>query len=260
MIKILTGWSNAGGSTEMFIRLTNELNKKGHDTTLYGPHDWHLDKCKSGKLDNTLKINKDDQIISHFLQLGNRPDAKRVILSCHEKDLFKVGEVKQYWDEVVFLNEVHREYHNQYKNDFTIIPNLKGNLVQGDKTGLEKIAGIIGSFDLNKQTHISIKRAIDDGCEKVYLFGEPNTPYFNQYVEPFCDKDIIVKGFVSDKQAMYDSIGVAYLSSISEVAPLVKDECEQTGTIFKGNDNTNYAVNNFTNDEIIDKWLKVLEV
>lgn len=56
MVKILSGWSNKGGSTFAFINLTNELNKNGIDTTFYGPHNWHLDKCKSGLLDNTLHL------------------------------------------------------------------------------------------------------------------------------------------------------------------------------------------------------------
>ena len=84
MVKILSGWSNKGGSTFAFIKLTNELNNAGIDTTFYGPHEWHLDKCKSGLLNNNFKTNKDDILIVHFLNLGQRPDVKKVILSCHE--------------------------------------------------------------------------------------------------------------------------------------------------------------------------------
>jgi len=50
MVKIVSGWSNRGGSTFAFINLTNALNKAGYDTTFYGPHEWHLDKCKSGRM------------------------------------------------------------------------------------------------------------------------------------------------------------------------------------------------------------------
>ena len=50
-IKILSGWSNVGGSTTAFINLCNLLNSEGYDCTFYGPHDWHIDKCKSGKLE-----------------------------------------------------------------------------------------------------------------------------------------------------------------------------------------------------------------
>ena len=56
MIKIISGWSDKGGSTFAFINLTNTLNEYGYDATFYGPHTWHLDKCKSGILDNSLTI------------------------------------------------------------------------------------------------------------------------------------------------------------------------------------------------------------
>ena len=259
MIKIITGWSNKGGSTTAFIALTNALNEAGYDTTLYGPHDWHLGKCKSGMLDGNFKIERNDKVIAHFLQLPARPLCRKIILACHEKDLYRVGQVKQFWDDVVFINEKHKLYHNDYKGKSRIIPNLKASFNKSDKTGLEKVAGIIGSFDENKQTHISIQRALDDGMEKVYLFGEPNTPYYDKYVRPMCSDKVIVKGFLEDKQALYDMIGCVYHSSISEVACLVKDECETTGTIFHGNEVTNNPPNLLTNEEIIAKWVKALK-
>ena len=260
MIKIITGWSNKGGSTTAFIALTNALNNAGYNTALYGPHSWHLDKCKSGLLDNTFRLDRDDKLIAHFIELPERPLVRKVLLSFHEKDLFKVGQKHQYWDEVIFINQRHRDYHSDYTGKFRIIPNLKAPLIKKDKTGLEKIAGVIGSFDENKQTHISIERALNDGCDVVYLFGEPNTPYFDSMVKPLCNDKVIVKGFLEDKQAMYDMIGCVYHSSISEVACLVKDECESTGVIFNGNEATNNPPNLLTNEEIIKKWIKALKI
>ena len=260
MVKIVSGYSEKGGSTSAFIDLTNEFNRCGIDTTFYGPHKWHLDKCKSGLLDSGFIVNKDDILICHFLQLPSRPAAKKVILSCHEKNLYEVSKIKQFWDEVIFLNQRHKDYHNEYNGKFTIIPNLKKQFIFRDKTGLEKIAGIIGSFDENKQTHISIQRALADGCEKVYLFGEPRGFYYDKYVRPLIDEKVILKGFVEDKQSMYDMIGCVYHSSKSEVACLVKDECESTGVIFNGNEATDNPPVLLTNDEIIEKWLKLLEL
>jgi hypothetical protein len=258
MVKIVSGWSNKGGSTTAFINLTNALNTQGINTTFYGPHSWHLDKCQSGILDNSLTIEEDDILIVHFLNLPSRPKCKKVILGCHEKNLFEVGKIKQFWDFVIFLNERHRTYHNEYKNDFYIIPNLKENLIHRDKTGLEKIAGIIGSFDENKQTHVSIQRALADGCDKVYLFGEPSGTYYEKYVKPLISDNVILKGFTENKQDMYDSIGCVYHSSLSEVACLVKDECETTGVVFNGTEVTNNPPVLLTNEEIIDKWIKIL--
>jgi hypothetical protein len=258
MIKIVSGWSNKGGSTFCFIRLTNELNKIGLKTKFYGPHPWHLDKCESGMLDNSLTIDDDDILICHFLHLPKRPNCKRVILACHEKNLFEVGSVKQYWDEVVFLNENHRKYHNKYDGSFVIIPNLKEPLIKNNKNGLEKIAGVIGSFDDNKQTHVSIQRALSDGCEKVFLFGEPQGEYYEKYVKNLISDNVIIKGFIENKQAMYDSIGCVYHSSKSEVACLVKDECESTGVVFNGTEVTNNPPILLSNDEIITKWKETI--
>lgn len=260
MIKIISGWSNKGGSTTAFIELTNALNIAGYNTIFYGPHSWHLDKCQSGLLDDKFKIEREDKIIAHFLQLPSRPIARKVLLSCHEKNLFPVGKITPFWDEVIFINQKHREYHSDYNGKFRIIPNLKDEkLIKKDKTGLEKIAGIIGSIDENKQTHISIKRALDDGCDKIYLFGETN-PYYETYVKPMLSDKVILMGFSDNKQDMYDSIGHAYLSSKSEVATLVKDECESTGVIFHGNDIMDNPPNLLSNEEIIKKWIKALKV
>jgi glycosyltransferase involved in cell wall biosynthesis len=258
-IKILTGWSNKGGSTTAFIRLTNALNKHGLDVTLYGPHDYHLDKCKSDILNNFI-AEPDDIVIVHFLRLPERPKVKKVILACHEKDLFKVGEIRQFWDVVVFLNERHREYHKSYTNKFTIIPNLKEVIPVKlrDEDG-DYIAGIIGSFDENKQTHVSIQRALHDGCDKVYLFGDPNTEYFNSKIKPLLSDKVILKGFMESKEDMYSLIDCVYHSSLSEVACLVKDECEALDIPFNGNQATSTPVSQLSNDEVINLWVKLFE-
>jgi len=260
-IKIITGWSNKGGSTFAFINLVNKLNEKGYNTTLYGPHDWHLDKCKSDLLQN-YKTEKSDTLIVHFLQLQNRPDCKKVIFNCHEKDVYEVGQVKQFWDKVVFVNEKQRKYHKQFNGVYECIPNFKENLEKKEKSkGVEKIAGVVGSIDLNKQTHISIQRALSEGYEKVYLFGNvTNQSYYETEVKPLLNENVIEYGFTNSKQEMYDLVNTMFLSSYSEVASLVKDECETTGTLFRGNHATNSDSEKLTNDEILDRWVKVLDL
>lgn len=259
-IKIVTGWSDRGGSTNAFIALTNALNKAGYDATLYGPHPWHLDKCKAKIFNEEFKALPTDRMIVHFMQLPTRPNAGKVVLACHEKNLYEVGSVYQFWDEVVFLNERHKQYHSTYTGKSVIIPNLRESFIRKDKSGLEKIAGIIGSFDDNKQTHVSIQRALNDGCEKVYLFGDPHGAYYDTFVKPMLNDKVIVHGFSTDKQAMYDMIGCVYHSSKSEVACLVKDECEATGVIFNGNEATDNPPVLLSNDEILAEWIKLLEL
>lgn len=260
MIKIASGWSDKGGSTSAFIDLTNQLNTCGYETVFYGPHDWHLDKCKSGKLQDII-INKDDVLICHFLQLPSRPLAKKVILHCHEKWWFMVGDIKQYWDSVVFLHTAHRDYHIKYQGDFTIIPNLKPDLISIEKDNLELIAGIIGSIEDRKQTHKSIQRALADGCTHIKLFGQiSDQDYFDKFVKPLLNDTIELMGHSNNKQTMYDSIGRVYHSSKGEVACLVKDECYLTNTKFFGNEETENEVSTLSNDEIIKLWIKLLEI
>jgi hypothetical protein len=261
MIKIVSGYSEKGGSTSAFIDLTNELNRNGIDTTFYGPHAWHLDKCKSGILDSSFVVDPSDILVCHFLQLPSRPNAKKVFLSCHEKWWFKVGEIKQYWDTAIFLHDAHREYHSDYKGDFTIIPNLKPDLKPIDKENLDLVAGIIGSIEDRKQTHLSIQRALADGCEKIRIFGHiGDEPYYEKYVKHLLNDKIEIVGFSTNKQEMYNSIGRVYHSSKGEVACLVKDECYLTNTKFFGNEETENEVSILSNIEIIDAWKKILEI
>lgn len=260
MIKIISGYTDKGGSTTAFINLTNILNKNGIDCTFYGNQPWHLDKCKSGKLSD-LVVDPDDRIIAHFLQLENRPPAKKVVLSCHEKWWFPVGKVKQYWDEVIFLHQAHRDYHSDYYGKYVIIPNIKEPLISKSKEDLDSIAGIIGTIEDRKQTHVSIQRAMKDKCKKIYLFGHiGDQKYFDAYVKPLLNPRIEMIGHTTDKQGMYDMIGRVYHSSKGEVACLVKDECYLTNTKFFGNEETENEVSTLTNDEIIELWKKTLEL
>jgi hypothetical protein len=177
---------------------------------------------------------------------------------CHEKWWFMVGEVKQYWDEVVFLHDAHRNYHNSYTGEFRIIPNLKPDLKSKEKDDLDLIAGIVGTIEDRKQTHKSIQRAMADGCKKIRLFGQiGEQEYFERYVKPIMSEEVELVGFSTDKQAMYDSVGRVYHSSKGEVACLVKDECYLTNTKFFGNEETENEVSTLTNDEIITLWLKL---
>jgi hypothetical protein len=258
-IKIISGHSEKGGSTTAFINLTNELNKNDYDCTFYGPHSWHLSKCKSGLL-NDLKLDTNDIIICHFINLPERPKVKKVIFSLHEKNLFEIADIKPFWDELVFINEEQRQYHNRYNGTYSIIPNLKEHLDLIEKPELDLVAGVIGTIDVNKQTHTSIQRAINDGCEKVLVFGSvSDDKYYEEMVKPLFSDKVIYVGHTDNKQDMYNSIGRVYHSSISEVACLIKDECKTTNTKFFGNDATTPDVSSLTNDEVINEWSNIFK-
>lgn len=260
MIKIISGYTDKGGSTTAFINLTNYFNSVGLDCKLYGNQPWHLDKCKSGLM-NELTIEPDDRLITHFLQLQERPNAKKVVLACHEKWWYQVGKVKQFWDTAIFLHQQHRDYHSDYKGDFVIIPNIKEQLISKDKSDLDLVAGIIGTIEDRKQTHVSIQRAIKDRCKKIYLFGHiGDQAYFDANVKPLLNPRIEMVGHTTDKQAMYDMVGRVYHSSKGEVACLVKDECYMTNTKFFGNQETENEISILTNDVIVELWKKTLEL
>ena len=264
MIKLLTGWSNPGGSTVALIRLTNTLNVLGFPAALYGPHEWHLSKCP-GELLCHYSSNHDDRLIVHFLGYQQRPDAARVLLACHEKELYSVAEQNQFWDECIFLNHKHRRYHGMYTGAFRIIPNLKEELAQVCKNpGALKTVGVIGSIDRNKQTHISIKKALNDGFDQVLLFGQvTDYEYYHQEVAPLIREypGVVVEyGYFENKSVMYSMVGTVYLSSVSEVAPLVKDECSTTGTPFVGSGACDADALDMANEAIIQAWINALEL
>lgn len=260
MIKILTGWSNEGGSTTAFINLTNAFNERGIDCILYGPHEWHLNKCRSD-LSKNFKMDVNDNVIFHFVSIENRPNVKKAILSCHETNVFEVSKVKRFWDEVVFVTKDQRSYHKDYNGPFRIIPNIIEDIKVNKKENLDKIAAVIGSIDQNKQTHVSIFRALKDQCEKILLYGKiTDNEYFNTQIKPLLSDRVQYMGFVENKSDIYDNVGRVYLSSKKEVAPLVRDECLTTDTKFFGNDMTNGNHYDFTNDDIIELWCNIFNI
>ena len=240
MIKIITGWSNQGGSTTAHINLCNLFNENGIDCTLYGGQPWHLDKCRSGTLEDIGEID--------------------------EKDLFPVNklDLSQY-DCVQFLNEQQRDWHLKDMTEevtHVIIPNVYDTLQKSKKThSTREVAGVIGSIDKNKNTHISIEKALSDGFKKVLLFGKlTDFEYFKESVEPLLNENVVLAGYIEDKQKMYDMVGTVYLSSDSECAPLVKGECKLTGTKFRGNENTRGAADPAPKEAILAMWKKCLEL
>lgn len=263
MIKIISGWSNPGGSTTAFINLCNLFNKNGYDCTFYGPHDWHLDKC-SGDMLHHCHLKEDDTIIYHFLDVfRERPPVKKFVLSLHEKDLYNLN-VKEHnmFDTIHFLNEEQIEWHggkDKFKNYF-ISPNTHDNLVPSPKLDL-KVGGVIGTIDHNKQTHKSIERALNDGCERVHVYGSiTDQSYYNNYVSKYeTHKKVCLHGFAGNKQNVYDSVTDVYQSSLSENASFVRDECILTNVNFHGNENIVEQVI-LTNKDVLKIWVKELEL
>jgi hypothetical protein len=263
MIKIVSGWSNPGGSTTAFINLCNLFNENGYDCTFYGPHSWHLDKCKSDNIQN-IKLTSEDIIIYHFLDVFKiRPPVKKFVLSLHEKDLYRLStKPVEIFDTIHFLNEEQVEWHDPQDElqDLFICPNAHDFLNPSTKKK-ERAAAIIGNVDENKQVHTSVRRALEDGHKYIYLYGNNHDPvYWDKFVQPLIDTKLVThKGFTTDKQSMYDSVTDVYHSSLSENASLVRDECIMTNVKFHGNENNVDQVI-WTNEEVMNEWIEVLEL
>ena len=93
------------------------------------------------------------------------------------------------------------------------------------------------------------------------MYGEvTDKDYYEDKVKPLLNDKVIQMGHCGDKQEMYNSVESVFLSSDSEVAPLVKGECNLTGTNFYGNKNTEGSAYPVDRKEILDMWVKALEL
>jgi len=258
MIKIITGYSNPGGSTVALKNLCKEFNNRNIECHMYGPHDWHLQFGKEFKPLNQLSLLNEDRIICHFLDLG--VPVKNCIFSCHEMWWFDFKSTSKFYDKVQFLTQKQADYHNTVK-DYILIPNVKEKIIINRDDSILNVAGVIGAVEKRKNTSESIKRAIQDGCDKVLLFGPIlDQSYFQRTVLPLLSDKVIHMGYEKNKEMIYSKIDRVYHMSNGEVASLVKDECYTTGTLFFGNENTDNEVSPLTNDEIINLWKKELNV
>jgi len=261
MIRIISGWSNPGGSTTAFINLTNALNEVGYETIFCGPHNWHLNKCRAEQTvpGTKLKIHKDDSLIIHFMnKFQVRPPVKKFILSSHEQDILPIKNLNyKIFDKIHFVSTHQKEYHDVDHPHF-ILPNILDDLKPGNKPN-SKVGGIIGSIDGNKRVHQSIRNALKDGCEKVLIFGNISDPwYWQNKVKCLIDgSKVVYCGYVDDKQKIYNMITDVYHSSKLETWGYIKGECKLTNTNYHGNNSTN-GYWEMDKEKIIDSWTKEL--
>jgi len=253
-VKLVSSWTRPGGGTVAHINLTNLLNDNGYDCTFYGPHDWHLDKCKSDSLDKCI-LKPDDILISHYINVPDEVKVKQHILYCHEKEVFPLKQVPlAQYDLIVFVSNLQKEWQGVDHPSVIIPPAV--NKVEWENPN-NKVAGVIGSIDYNKQTHKSIKRALKDGYKKVLLFGELNdTPYYNKTVAKLVRSGkAVMMGHKDEREALYGQVSEVYHSSLSETYGLVEAECRLSGIPFNGTSNGQEILEK---EEILEKWKKVL--
>ena len=252
-VKIISGWSDPGGSTAHHISLTNLLNENGYECTFYGPHDYHLDKCQSGKLQDVV-LTADDVLISHFINF-QCPPLKRHILSCHEKKLtpLKKMDLSKY-DVIQFVSNQQKKWH-KVNHPSVIIPPIVQRF-EWDKPNT-KTAGIIGSVDANKQTHKAIAAALKKGLH-VNIYGKVahGESYADKVYEKYKDDErVTFKGQCDDKAKMYNEIDEVFHFSESETFGLVEAECRLNGIPYSGN---RHYPEPETEEEILRRWKKLI--
>ena len=266
MIKLLSGYSNPGGSTVAHINLINLFNKNGIAAEFYGPNEWHLDKCK-GKLHKDFKIESGDNLILHFIGLQKRePLAKKVILSCHETNVFPINEVVKstgvFWDKIHFVSEFQRDWQN-VPNESVIIPNVVSPIkrTRNNTEVLLATAGVIGSIDSHKRPHMSIQRATLAGYSNIKLFGDLTDPgYFKAEVLPLLNDKVVYCGHLSDKNKVYNSIDCVFHSSQRETFNYVMHECKRANIPYYGLPECDPKSELWSDDKILAAWKELLEI
>lgn len=259
MIKILSGWGDIGGSTTAFINLVNLFNNNGIDTTFYTSHLWHYDMCKSDSIYN-FKSNINDIVIIHVLNPPSKPSCKKCILSSHEHEIFPIKNTNyKMYDKIHYVSEHQKNWHGVDYPSF-VIPNVISKLNINNKPDI-KIGGVIGSIDENKQTHISIQKALEDKCDKIYIYGTiSDMNYYKVYVEPFIDNiKVVYSGYCNNKQYMWDSITDVYHYSKRETYGYIYIEALNTNTIFHGSGSV-HDIEIWNDEKILNSWKKELEI
>jgi len=255
-IKLVSSWTRPGGGTVAHINLTNLLNENGYDCTFYGPHKWHLDKCKAAPIRECL-LGPEDILISHFIQVPAEVRVKKHILYCHEKDIFPLKEVSlPQYDLIVFVSNSQKAWQGVNHPSVIIPPMVRKVKWTNPENG---VAGIVGSIDRNKQTHESIHRAVKDGFFNIKLFGETtDTIYFEEQVRPAMgvQAEVTLEGHEDDPEAMYGQISKVYHSSLSETYGLVEAECKLSGIPFNGPSNNQEILEK---DEILERWVQLID-
>ena len=263
-VKIVSGWTDPGGSTISFINLCNLFNTNGHDCVLYGPHEWHLDQCK-GSLHHLsmLQGNPGEILLTHFVELKERPQGfDKVILTCHEKESWKVKDNPVHWDEIVYVSESQRDWQGVYGR---VIPNVIENLDFFDWSSQKETTavGIIGGIEPNKQTHLSIERALADGHTNILIFGVIHSEeYYETKIKHYVDSGkVFMMGFEKNKQFMYNQVEKVYHSSKSETFNLVKAECEMLTLDFDSLPSANSGADyGMSNAAILKEWEKCFKI
>ena len=146
------------------------------------------------------------------------------------------------------------------------------NYVEAGHTGFtygEKVeeksfvaAGVIGSVDENKNTHVSIERAVKDGHKTVMLYGQvTDQKYFEDKIKKWVDKGTaVICGYENDRNSLYGSLSDVYHSSSSETFNYIKPECKKAGVEYHGLESAESGAEYWDTSEILSAWEEILSL
>lgn len=260
-IKISSGYTGPGGSTVAFINLVNLFNENGVDAILYGNSDWAKDQCKFENSEY-LHLTGKDSFITHYLQPSmGRPKVRNFILSCHETKLYPLKQIcndTKIWDKIHFVSQFQKDWQGV---DGVVIPNPLKKLESKFSIHYHTSnAGIIGTIDRNKRTHLSIQKALDDG-RSVQLWGKiTDWDYFNTDVLKLMgDGRVKYCGVSKNMQEVYAQLKYVYHSPELETYNMVKPECEAAGVTYVGNEGNDTKAEVWDNKRIFEAWMTLLQ-
>lgn len=288
MIKIVSGYSHAAGSTLALVNLCNQFNSRGHACVFYGPDDWHIGKCRSGKLIEFLPETGDTIIVNDIPLLSmddlsninalveesgrsgllktfgriaktilpsGRSSGYELLLACLSNDARPLSSVRiSLFHKIFFTSDVLVGYSRASRPSF-IAPSFCNDLNESERKP-QKTGGVIGS--VKKQNNIveAIEQALRDGMETVIVFGYMKDPiYYYDKIVPLTIRHpgrIKYAGFMDDRQKMYDAVSNVY-SSVNKPWSVVSHECAMTHTMFHAPEQLN-ADCRMTNDQIFEIW------
>lgn len=286
MIKIISGYSHAAGSTLALVNLCNEFDSRGHACTLYGPDNWHTDKCRSGSLVD-FSAESGDIVIVNDIPLQSSADLvslQELIDASGKKGLLKAlgrflrgclpaekrGDLRliltrlnhsalpcmrlSLFQKVHFSNS-ELGGHSRTRPPKFVVPSICHDLKRSGQKP-EKIAGIIGSIKRQNRIETALEQALQDGMETVIIFGYMEDPiYYFEMIAPLTLEHrgrIQYAGFIDNRQQIYDAISDVY-ASVRKPWSVVSHECAMTGTGYHAPDAA-MLVGRMSNEQILRIW------
>lgn len=254
-IKFVTGFGSFGGSTIALLEHCRLLSESGFEASLFAPGNWHMGRFSGSRRIEDFRADHEDIVVYHHFSPNVRPKCKKSILYLHEKSLWSLKNRDLLpFDAIAYVSKDQASFHGV---PGVIIPNpLKRMVSPSDHhPPRSNIAGIVGTIQSRKMQHLSIRKALDDGMDRVLLFGDFEEVYFRTHVQPLLSERVLYIGLIDPERRMdmYNMFDVLYMFSSEEAASLVVGECRLLGKrVVKSEEVVDYEILN--DNEIVSRW------